>query len=254
MTKANDIDQVITLLGPIIDGYVRQRSPLAYFPALYRVVTTHVRAKILEGNYFDDGPRMNMLDTAFANRYFAAYDECSANPGPARAWKAVFEAEKRRGVLMLQHLVLGMSAHINFDLPQSTAALGAEALPDVRADFERINKILADLLDRVQGVLDRFSPFIKLLDGFLGTADEAIANFSIDVAREEAWHEAERLATEQADLRPDSIRTLDRRVALLAKNIIVPEGIAGLTIKFVAATEQADVRRVTAAINDLAAP
>jgi len=110
---------------------------------------------------------------------------------------------------------------------------------------------LAVVLDQAQGVLDRFSPFLHLLDRLGGKTDEAIANFSIDVARQEAWHEAARLATERPDLRAGSIQALDRRVALLAERVIVPGGLAGIGIKLIATTERRDVAAVAAAIDGL---
>ena len=68
---ASDIDDVITRLDVLIDGFQSGGSRLGYFPALYRKVTFAVRNGIASGR-FQDGPRMARLDTVFANRYLEA--------------------------------------------------------------------------------------------------------------------------------------------------------------------------------------
>src|SRR4051812_44715521 len=115
--RAANIEEVITILDGIIAEQRELRSPLAFFPALYRGVTLRIRAGILDGT-FADGDRMNRFDTTFANRYFAAFDAFRSGATPSRAWQVCFCVEKRRaGTMILQHLLLGMNAHINFDLP-----------------------------------------------------------------------------------------------------------------------------------------
>lgn len=241
---ATDIDDVLVQLRDVIDRH--QGTPLAFFPAVYRATTLRVKAGIAQGK-FADGPRMGRFVTTFANRYLAALDAVAAGAtsGPCRAWQVAFDAATRPHTMILQHVLVGMNAHINFDLPQAViaAANGGNVL-DLEADFHAINDILAALLGPVQEVIDEFSPLLHILDEVGGRGDEELVTFSIRTAREEAWHEALRLAREVDPQRARSILSLDRRVALLASSIIVPDGALGLASGLIARTESTDVAAV----------
>lgn len=245
--QAANIDEVVKLLDGVIADYRGKGSTLAFFPALYRAVTLRVRDGIQNGR-FADGPRMDRLDTEFANRYFVALDEWRAARKPARAWRAAFSAETRPSTMILQHLLLGMNAHINFDLPIATIGTGGADMPSLQGDFNIINDILAVMLDEVQEVINGFSPLLDILDRVGGRTDEAICTFSIVNAREEAWHEAVRLSAESEERQRRSILSLDRRVALLGERIILPGGPCGLAIDLIARTERSDVRAITDAL------
>lgn len=248
--QATDIDDVLVQLGRIIERYRERKNPLAFFPAVYRATTARVRAGIREGR-FADGARMERLATVFANRYLAAFHVAEAGAGgrPARAWQAAFDAAARPHTMILQHVLVGMNAHINFDLPLAViAAAGQGAVADIEADFQEINHILAALLDPVQEVIDGFSPLLNVLDQVGGRTDEALVTFSINNARDEAWHEATRLALEPVEQRERSILSLDRRVTLLAERIIMPDGPLGMASSLIARTESTDIAAITAAM------
>jgi hypothetical protein len=245
---ARDIDEVIELLQRRITAYVRRGSPLAYFAALYRAVTVRVRTGIALGA-FDDGARMNRFDTIFGNRYFAALEEHEAGRLAPRAWRVAFAAEVAPGLTILQHALLGVNAHINFDLPfAAVAAAPGAALPSLSRDYVMINTILAGALDDVQGVIGRFSPLLHVLDHVGGRTDEKLAGFSVVAARDEAWHEATRLALESGVELERATRSLDRRTALVADHLILPGGPLGLALQLVAATESRDIGAVTDAL------
>jgi hypothetical protein len=248
--QATNIDDVLVKLKGIIDSHRDRRSPLAFFPAVYRATTARVRAGIQAG-IFVDGARMDRLATTFANRYLAAFSAgaVAGGEGPGRAWQVAFGAAARPHTMILQHVLLGMNAHINFDLPIAViAAANGGSVADIEADFQAINDILADLLDPVQAVIDGFSPLLKILDKVGGRNDEHLVTFSIGTAREEAWHEATRLADEPDQQRQRSIVSLDRRVALLGQRIIVPDGAVGLAIGLIARTESVDLVSITDAL------
>jgi hypothetical protein len=245
---ATDIDDVLVKLNRIIDGYRDRGNPLVFFPAVYRATTVRVRTGIQNGS-FVDGARMDRLATTFANRYFEALDAMAVGGCPAKAWRVAFDAAARPHTMILQHVLVGMNAHINFDLPLAVIAAAREGtIADIEEDFKAINRILAALLDSVQEVIDRFSPLLNILDRVGGRTDEKLVTFSIDTARDEAWHEATRLAVEPAGHRERSILSLDRRVALLAKRIIVPDGALGMAIGLIARTESTDIASITEAM------
>ena len=243
--QATDIDDVLVKLSGVIAS--RRNSPLVFFPAVYRATTARVKAGI-ENGIFVDGPRMERFVTAFANRYLAALD-AQGGSGPARSWQVAFDAGARPHTMILQHVLVGMNAHINYDLPLVVIEVAnGDKIANIEEDFNAINDILVDLLDPVQKVIDAFSPLLHILDKVGGRNDEELVTFSIRTARTEAWHEATRLADESPEQRERSRVSLDRRVALLASSIIVPDGALGLASSLIARTESTDIAAVTAAM------
>lgn len=248
--QATNIDDVLVKLKSIIESQRDRPSPLAFFPAVYRATTARVRAGIQSGR-FADGARMDRLATTFANRYLRAIDAVSPGgaAGPPKSWGVAFGAAGRPHAMILQHVLLGMNAHINFDLPVAVVeTANGGNVADLEQDFQEINGILAALLDPVQAVIGSFSPLLHILDDLGGGADEALVTFSIDTARDEAWHEATRLAGEAPAQRQRSILSLDRRVTLLGERIIGPDGALGLASSLIARTESADIAAVTDAM------
>jgi hypothetical protein len=144
-TPARNIDEVIARLTDIIDISRQKSSRLGYFAALYRKVTISVKQGILNGR-FENGARMGALDVNFANRYLEAYELHRKGETPTASWQVSFEASERRRPLILQHLLLGINAHINLDLGIAAAETSPGAqLPSLKHDFDMINKLLADL-------------------------------------------------------------------------------------------------------------
>ena len=145
--QAHTIDDVVPQLEAIIDWAHATKSRLGYFPALYRKMTLAVQAGINAG-VFDDNARMAHIGVAFANRYLAAFDQYQNGKRPTQAWLFSFAAAQRWWPTVVQHLLFGMNAHINLDLGIAVArSVPPESLDQVRDDFNRINNILADLID-----------------------------------------------------------------------------------------------------------
>ena len=65
---------------------------------------------------FEDGVRMERLDVTFANRYLDAFYSWIAGKQITNSWKIAFDSVAQSKSLVIQHLLLGMNAHINLDL------------------------------------------------------------------------------------------------------------------------------------------
>lgn len=137
--EVHTIQEVIDQLDLIIDWAEDKASPMAYFPCLYRRVTIAVANGIKQG-FFDDGPRMEKLDVIFANRYFEAFDQYLQGEVTTESWKFTFRAAEEYSPLVIQHLLLGINAHINLDLGIAAGqTLEGDAIMDLVEDFNRIN-------------------------------------------------------------------------------------------------------------------
>jgi len=182
------IDQVIARLDLIIDDAARGGSRLGYFAALYNRVTITVRDGIRAGA-FADNERMERLDVAFANRYLAAYDAHAAGATPTGAWALAFEATRLDSLSVLQHLFLGMNAHIHLDLGiASSDTAGSLPIDALERDFHHINDVLASLVPLVEEELGEITHRFTSLPHLAHGLDRRVVNFSMAQARRDAWH------------------------------------------------------------------
>lgn len=242
---ANTIDEVIARLTEIIDESRQRRSRLGYFAALYRKVTINVKEGIAN-NDFQNGERMARLDVNFANRYLEAYDLHRQGKQPTAAWQVSFEAAERWRPLILQHLLAGINAHINLDLGIAAMETSpGDQLAGLQTDFEMINTILARLVQPVQDEIGEVSPWIGFLEKIDPSADDAIINFSMKIARDSAWKFALRLNALDVVERPGAIQRRDQEISELGRLVVDPPGVifnAGLTV--IRLRESSDVPRV----------
>lgn len=246
---AGDIQQVLDELTAVVADQRRGRSPLGCFAALYRQVTLKVRDGIAAG-VFEDGDRMSRFDAAFANRYLDALRAWRAGTPTSRSWRVVFECADLPDRLVLQHLLLGINAHINLDLAVAAAAhRPGPAIHELRVDFHRINDLLEEVLDPAQGVLSRFSPLLGVLDVVGARTDEQVLGFSVRRSRADAWRHAVLLAHQPPELRGDAITVLDRKTAFLGRLVGDPGGLAGRALEIISATESDDVVAIIDALD-----
>lgn len=246
--QTRTIDEVLDRLDVEVDRALRARSRLAYFACLYRAVTRRVRDGIAAGR-FEDGPRMERLDVIFANRYLDALEAHRRGRRATRSWTDTFDAAGAAHLVILQHLLLGMNAHINLDLGIAAAetAPGSD-LPRLRRDFDEISRLLGEMLDDVQRRLASVSPWMGLLDVVGGRSDEQICTFCLSGSRDLAWYSAQRLAKLRESAVPAEIDRLDRAVALLVRPIRRPGPAVAAALALVRARETGDVARVVQAL------
>jgi hypothetical protein len=206
---ARSIDDVITELDRVIAQARRDRSRLGYFPALYRKVTLRVKHGIAAGE-FDDGERMERLDVVFANRYLEAVDALRAGRRPTQSWALAFETTHAWPPIVLQHLMLGMNAHINLDLGIAAAEVApGREIAGLHADFLKINDVLASLVDQVKAELAQIWRPLGPLDRMSGRVEDVCVAFSMSKARDAAWGFATQLAEQDADARAAAIARRD---------------------------------------------
>lgn len=216
-----------------------------YFPAMYSRVTGQIAASIARGD-FEDGPRLDALATTFASYYTRAWRHEIPTP---QCWRASWGVVTDTGLLILQHLLLGINAHVNHDLPQAVVnvARPSGSLMGIRRDFEVVNDILALEYGGILRDLDRVSRW----------ANEAAAlgggrafNFSLRVARSQAWSAAERLYPLGDSAREAYVAELDRLVSLLAYLITRPGPVASVLVRLARRLEERDVTVIGALLGD----
>lgn len=237
----NSIEEVLIRMDQIVSACQKQESRIGYFAILYRQVTRRVRDGILAGE-FEDNPRMEKLDILFAKRFIDAYERWISGQKTTESWRLAFEASKNSNHLILQHLFLGINAHINLDLGiAASETMDGKELQEIKGDFDKINSVLSELVDGVKANISIVSPIFGWLIPLAKGKDEMLLNFSIQVARDGAWKYAGEYHTDPN--KAFQIEDRDKNISALAKKLINPGKFLGFLIKIVAFAEWKSVSR-----------
>jgi len=189
----SDADEVREGLDALLAAFEAREDRRAVFLGIYARMTAAVGRRIERGA-FADPDWVGQYLVAFADRYRVAVRDFEAGdvdalPDP---WLLAFEAAEPGDSLVLQDAMLGVNAHINYDL--------ALALDDVGVGTDRASKyadhcaiidVIAGLVDEAQDELaDRDADGLATLDSSLGRVDERLTVATIDECRDSAWRTA----------------------------------------------------------------
>jgi hypothetical protein len=237
------IDEVLVRLNRLLDDAIRDGRRIGYFVGLYERVTSNVRHALIAGTVFDDGPRMERLDVVFANRFIEAWEQHAAGQRPTDSWAAAFDRLEDPGPLVIQHLMIGMNAHINLDLgiAAATVAPTPAELEVLHADFNRINDVLARLVRIVEDQLCTICPPLQRLADRI-TVEDHVFDFGLNAARDVAWALAQELAAAPREAWPSIIARRDALSAVAARAMYPLHGLAAATALAVHAHESKDIR------------
>lgn len=241
--QINSINEVILLLDEIVSDSEKKNNPLGYFAALYRNVTNKVKEGI-QNNFFEDGPRMEKLDIVFALRYLDAYYAWQKNEPVTKSWKIAFELSNDYWPIVLQHLLIGMNAHINLDLGIAAAEVSKNKnINELENDFNKINEILSSLVNEVQNDLAEMWPTLKKILLKTKNADDFLVDFSMKLARDGAWKFALTIAATPENEFGKLIEERDLKIAEKAALITNPGFLAGIVFKIIRIGERGNVAK-----------
>ena len=215
------IDEVLAELDHIIAQSRHDNDYIGLFAYVYRRTTASIREGIEKG-VFDDGKRMEHFDVLFANLYIQAYRDFLAIRPASESWKLCFEARFLK-LTIIQHVLMGMNAHINLDLGIAAArsAEGRQIL-EMKDDFMKVNTILNSIIDDIQASLGKVSPLMFLMDWLGGRKDEKLIDFGIRRYRDQAWHMACELALAGESDKDLLIAEVDNKTTKLGRAIQHP--------------------------------
>ena len=239
--KPTSITQVIKTLDDIIINCEKTNSSLGYFAALYQRVTIKVKEGI-ENNFFENGPRMEQLDVVFANRYIDAFQAHQRQEAVTDSWQKSFDMATEYWPIVLQHLLIGMNAHINLDLGIAAAEISkGKDIDDLENDFKKINEILSSLVHEVQEELSNIWPTLKRILQRTRKVDDFLIDFSMELARDGAWQFACNMAGASDGTLEALIRERDQKVTAKAQLITAPGFIVSSMLKIIRLGERGGV-------------
>jgi hypothetical protein len=214
------ISHVIIKLDYIINWSKIHNSKLGYFPAIYQRTTIEVE-RAIDSGFFNFPEKVRELDIRFAEYYIKAFEQYMRGQKPSESRFVAFEAVKDNRLSVMQHIMLGMNAHINLDLGLVTADLfSPEELPGIKNDFFKVNSILFSLVDEMQNQISSFWGALKYIDQYLGRLDEKFSNYVMRKMRDRAWRVAEEIANSPEQEQQLKIAKFDLIAANAGRKIV----------------------------------
>ncbi len=190
-TSVEDVSRRLTQC----EEHLREREDRrSVFLTVYTRMTAAVRSGIQFG-FFVDADWVREYLVTFAEHYrraLIAFErrEFEAVPEP---WRIGFCASIKGDTLVAQDALLGINAHINYDLSYTLQEVSIDPdRDDKRVDHDRINDILYQLVDVVQEVLTTVysAAGVAEIDALLGQMDEQLALLGLEQSRQFAWRNA----------------------------------------------------------------
>ncbi len=200
----------------------------AVFLTVYARMTRDVRHQLGTGAFENPG-WMRTYTVTFAEYYrraFLAFERgrVEAVPDP---WLLAFGTALGGDALIMQDAILGINAHINYDLALTVRDVGIGSHRASKyGDHREINDVLAGLVDKQQQALaNAYAAGIRDVDAVLGPFDESFAGISLTQAREQAWRVAVVLSDFSLSMVEAAARWLLRTTAVGGAALVLSPGI-----------------------------
>jgi hypothetical protein len=154
--------------------------------------TTEAVGDAVERARFEDPDWVEEWDVTFAELYLRAHDADLADGAVARPWRLAFDAPPE--LPPLRHVLLGINAHVNYDLPQALLAVITDddftdplLMDRRRRDHERIDGVLASRVGAEDDELAA-SAAKSLLDRVLTPLNRRSSQRFLRESRQKVWH------------------------------------------------------------------
>jgi hypothetical protein len=204
-------------------------EPLAHrriFLDTYRRTTLAVGAAVDRAS-FEEPRWVAAWDVAFAQLYLDALAADLAGTRVPRPWRLAFDAPAE--LPALRHVLLGINAHVNYDLPQALLAVISDAdfedpvlIARRRRDHERIDEVLAS---RVAAEDSELEAGKSLLDRVLTPLNRLSSKRFLRESRQKVWHntiELQRARLRGADAYQARLAELEVLAAARIADLLAP--------------------------------
>ncbi len=173
-------------------------DPARFFLGTY-LRTTRAVGEALDRGDFEDPEWVARWDVDFAELYLDALEASAVDAASvAQPWQRAFGAKP--GLPPEAHVLLGMNAHINYDLPQSLIRMippeefAAPPMLAVRhRDHERIDDVLASRVAAEDVALERAGGRRTPLDRLLSPLNRRASRLFLRESRRKVWANTEAL-------------------------------------------------------------
>ena len=184
------VESVVRTMQERLDGLSSDQAHLREFLGTYRRTTLAV-GQAVDAGEFEDPEWVERWDVAFAELYVVALDAHLGGGTPSRPWRLAFDAAP--DLPALRHVLLGINAHVNYDLPQALLAVISDddftdpsLMASRRRDHERIDGVLASRVAAEDAELGMHGR--TLTDRLLQPLNRLSSKRFLREARIKVWH------------------------------------------------------------------
>jgi len=199
---------VISRMHSLVQTWEQAGDNKAIFLRCYVMMTRNMLTALAR-HEFNDADWVDRLLYHFSDYYFVALDAYQSEPASAPAvWQMAHNLTQDNETTPLQNLLLGINAHINYDLvftlidmlEPEWRGLSQDQRTRYYNDHCHVNDIIGRTIDDVQDqVIEPGMPLMELIDTLLGPVDEYLISHLISNWREDVWKQA----TELLDAGPE---------------------------------------------------
>jgi Family of unknown function (DUF5995) len=213
------IEEPIARMAALLESLQAAGDQRRYFHATYQRTTIAV-AERLAGGGFHDPAWVERWDVAFADLYLDALEAALAGRRPPGPWEVAFSAPAE--LPPVRHVLLGMNAHINYDLPQALLAVITDEefadpvlLARRESDHRAIDDVLASRVGAEGDELAGLSGPGSAADRLLAPLNRRATGRFLREAREKVWANAVALSRARAS-GPEPYASARRQLAELS--------------------------------------
>lgn len=201
--QPKDIDEAIPCMRKVLDYFHERNDYRAVFLRAYYIITERVHAAVHQhGNrkqIFFDPDWIKSLAGKFSTLYIQSLTTFERDAESELAWKIAHKVAAERRSTVIQDLILGLNAHINYDLAYGIYLNFKEhgddknhlLLPRRKFDHDQVNDILVASIPEITETLARdYGGAIRFLDAALDRLDDLLAGVGLKHYRERVWWNA----------------------------------------------------------------
>jgi hypothetical protein len=197
----------------------------AIFASVYTLTTLRM-AESIDANEYTNTDWMKSYQTEFANHYRKALNAYALQQRSQvpNAWLKAFDAASSGQTLIIQDALLGMNAHINYDLAFAIEKVGISPNTTSRyLDHTRVNDVLSEVGDEIVAALGSlYAANYAAVDAAFGPADELFLAAGMATARQAAWNNAVLLKSSQFWNRWVVVGAIDLAAVTNANLVLAP--------------------------------
>lgn len=226
-----NITTAITRMEDLGDSLAQTGDARRHFHQVY-LRTTRVVADEIRAGRFLAPEWVERWDVLFADLYLDALEDSLSGRTPSRPWAVAFSAAEQQPLLPpLRHVLFGMNAHINFDLPQALlGVISSEEFADEplrqrrEQDHLQIDRVLLDRVSAEDDELAAQGPR-SLLDRLLAPLNRLGTKRFLTEARRKVWQntiELDRARQQSDDVYRDRLAQLEAVSAGRVSDLAAP--------------------------------
>lgn len=200
--RPQDADEALSCMRAALDWFHERDDYRAVFLRAYYIITRNVSAALHQRDdyagtriFFDSG-WVGRLTGKFASLYFRSLTTSEREAGSERAWKIAHKTAETRSGTIVQDLLLGLNAHINYDLAYATYLSMKEhgdgsdhlLLTRRKFDHDQVNNLLVRSTPEVAETLTRdYGGGILFLTRVMLNLDDILSSAGLKYFRERVW-------------------------------------------------------------------